>query len=518
MVRKQRRNFILIIFPIIGLIIVAIMMGIFFLELNDYNVHADEIEDLEDVADWSERTGYISRYINLTSGEVAILVDLFSEGLHLVEIDPEAGEITNSYPLDSNIFEDSYISYGSNGITLALIGPDNRLNLYTYSYGNAPELIEHEPFYTGSFLFQEAVEFDNTLYFVGQNETEEYMALWVKDGQVSTINFSHMGNIQNLTDIGIYDNMSYEINYPVVHIEDYEGNDYYYDLYQNTGELKTYSDNPPFWEIDDDLISAIADPEIILEDADDAAVAANIFYPEMAFLNENTVLIVGQNTVSENSGTSAYVVDGTGQNTIASFPQSELGKGIDDTQYFQAFLYNNLVYTSSEIGSSSASLNAGTVDSFGIDDFKLVAANRAETLEAQGSEFSLSKIQSFLQDSPGAITLLVNSVVFFLTFVIVPLLIPAFSGRRSKRRQKRIDQAYANGGRVVPATIVSMERTGLIINDDPEVRISFSFNFNGVNMVKEEKAIVSLINSPRVGEEVEVLYDPVRDRVLDTQA
>ena len=63
-----------------------------------------------------------------------------------------------------------------------------------------------------------------------------------------------------------------------------------------------------------------------------------------------------------------------------------------------------------------------------------------------------------------------------------------------------------------------MERTGLIINDDPEVRISFSFNFNGVNMVKEEKAIVSLINSPRVGEEVEVLYDPVRDRVLDTQA
>jgi hypothetical protein len=107
-------------------------------------------------------------------------------------------------------------------------------------------------------------------------------------------------------------------------------------------------------------------------------------------------------------------------------------------------------------------------------------------------------------DDPGARTAAIILAVIFLPMGLAPLPL-ALGGRRKRERLMQL----AEHGKRCTGVVVSVEDTGVTINDNPHVKITVRAEPPGeapFTIVK--KATVSRVSIPRPGDPCVVFYDP----------
>lgn len=525
MARRSGAGRIFFIIFMVILLPVIILTVAFFVQLNDYNMYEDEARRLErESHDLETETLDLEQFIQMPTGEV---VGIFSEfggesRYALKEVNTETGEYLNAYPMPNSLYSEFFVAYQNDGIIYSYLSENYSLELYSYKVGSEPVKLQYEPISIENSAYSRSRVFDNGMYFVGQNDNNEYIALTVIDGNVSTTNLSQMPELQglNITRMWNYDFMTYDINYPVVEISTYENDEYFYDMYLATNTIDNY-DNAAFWDTEDGIISKFTDVESMLVDAEDSPHTANLFYPELFYLNTNEVLTLGRVNVNDDSPVSGIITDITGQNLIRTLPQSDLLNTYRDTSSnnVQIQELNQSIYLTHE---KAAGVINGNVNSYTFDEYEEQILTRAEEMRdefvrllEEGEEFSWEKALHFAQNDVAGQVPIIN-IAAFIGFPIVAILVIAIVSRfRRNKGQNAIKDAYANGGEVVVATLLSMRQTGMYVNEQPQVDAVLSFWFRGRELTKNYRTFVDLVQPPRAGEQFQLLYDPVKDKLLD---
>jgi hypothetical protein len=107
-------------------------------------------------------------------------------------------------------------------------------------------------------------------------------------------------------------------------------------------------------------------------------------------------------------------------------------------------------------------------------------------------------------DNSGAKTAAIVLAVVFLPMGLAPIPI-AFGGRGKRARLVQL----ATSGKRCPGVVVSVEDTGVTINDNPHVKMTIRAEPPGeAPFTFEKKATVSRVRIPRAGDSCVVFYDP----------
>ncbi len=502
---------------ILGFMIVPIsIFAIFFFdEMSNYNMYQDEVTDLRLTASDLEHEFYhFTRFVPMPNGEYTIFTESVSDDYNLLEWSPETGEINNRYTIDSDTFGDSFVVYQSDDVIFVTKGEDNQVNLYQYQYGQKPVLMEHETLYNDYYLNQNSVLFGNDFFTVGSNSEGEYVALALIDGTVTITNFSQMNGIENITGIEMHTNAA---NYPVVKLSNFEREEFYYDLIQPDSSLENFSDLSRT-EIDDQYINQFTDAESFLTSKTDTIHAVNLFSPDLTLLNPDTFLLTGKTNQQANGPVRAFLLDETGQDLLMELPDSEIWIPFDSGYDPQASIVDDTLYISTTEEAGVISLtNAELVSSTGVEDFEAAIEDtvaeleqEADRLEEEGETFSLEKVQHFATQSIDGRGILLFALLMFVIPIFVLSVIFYFMGRK----RRNIKKAYANGAEIVPAKLISMKRTGVSVNDNPQVRMTVEYTFRRQVKQGEIKKVIDMLQPPQVGDEFDLLYDPVRDKLF----
>ncbi len=510
--RLLRNLFIILGFMIIPL---GIFAGIFFSEMSDYSMYEDEVMELRlKASDLEHEFYHPTRFIPMPNGEYAIFTETVSDDYNLVEWSPETGEINNRYSIDSDTFGDSFVVYQSDDVIFVTKGEDNQVNLYQYQYGQEPTLMEHEILYNDHYLNQNSTRFGNDFFTVGSNSEGDYVALALIDGSVTITNFSQMDNIENITDIEMHTNPA---NYPVVKLSNFEREEFYYDLMQPDASLEHFSDLSRT-EIDDHYISQFTDAETFLTSTTDTIHAVNLFSPDLTLLNPDTFLLTGKTNQQANGPVRASLLNETGEDLLTELPDLEIWIAFDGGYDPQASIVDDTIYLSTTEEAGIISLASGELVSHtGMEDFEAAIEDtvieleqEADRLEEEGETFSLERVQHFATQSIDGRGILWFSLLMFVIPIFGLSIIFYFMGRK----RRNIKKAYANGAEIVPAKLISMKRTGVSVNDNPQVRMTVEYTFRRQVKQGEVKEIIDMLQPPQVGDEFDLLYDPVRDKLF----
>lgn len=111
----------------------------------------------------------------------------------------------------------------------------------------------------------------------------------------------------------------------------------------------------------------------------------------------------------------------------------------------------------------------------------------------------------------------VNFLITTLIFIVISAIIFSTLYFLLTRRSHNINKALANGGEIVNATLFEMEQTLVRVNNNPQVKMTVTFDYNGELKRKEFKGFVDYLQPPRIGSQFDLVYDPVRDKLFSPQ-
>lgn len=497
---------------------ITILSIIFFVQLSDYNMYELEIKAIESEAEKFEGSSHeVSRFVHMPTDEVIAFTDIFSDEFQLIELQPETQSIENRYSIDSDIFEQLLVTYQPDGIVFAAKGNGDYLNLYSYQYGSEPKKIDHQPISSNTFLFQTAIVFNNQIYFVSTDEANDYVALKTIGDQVEIINFSQSKEVPNVTGIEFYNFSSSDVAYPLVKITTYDNTEYYFDLYDTTNEdFLTFNDESSI-EIESELLTLYHETEIPLLTGEDVTIEDELFYPELFSLTEDLALVIGGTGVRDVDPISGYIIESTIGNVIKAYEQSDIWKEYNDSEFqIQFDESSNKLFVSGNNYAGKIDLDNDNISYYDQYDYEVALTNHKDSLLQErdqlieeGTAFTLERMVDFIKNDTGPIVLVVNSIAFAIFPFIMVL---SFLSRR-RRARNELERIYENGGRRTAGTIVSFRETGITINDRPQVELTIKFDHNGDELIRKAKINVSILTPPRVGNLINVIYDPVRNKL-----
>ncbi|MBG9987402.1 hypothetical protein HZY88_00230 [Aerococcaceae bacterium DSM 111176] len=131
----------------------------------------------------------------------------------------------------------------------------------------------------------------------------------------------------------------------------------------------------------------------------------------------------------------------------------------------------------------------------------------------QDGVLTFENIRNFFAYSDMGIPFLIGSLIILGMATIIFSFLYFFLTRRSRN----ISKALNNGGEIVNATLYEMEQTLVSVNNNPQVKMTVTFGYNGELKRKEFKAFVDYLQPPRIGSQFDLVYDPVRDKLFSPQ-
>lgn len=131
----------------------------------------------------------------------------------------------------------------------------------------------------------------------------------------------------------------------------------------------------------------------------------------------------------------------------------------------------------------------------------------------QDGVLTFENIQRYFANSDTGIHFLIASLIIIVIATIIFSFLYFFLTRRSRNISKALD----NGGEIVNATLFEMEQTLVSVNNNPQVKMTVTFGYNGELKRKEFKAFVDYLQPPRIGSQFDLVYDPVRDKLFSPQ-
>lgn len=134
---------------------------------------------------------------------------------------------------------------------------------------------------------------------------------------------------------------------------------------------------------------------------------------------------------------------------------------------------------------------------------------QAEKLTQDSDTFSKDRLLQYIhEDSAGQTFTII--ITFWAGIPLLIIIIIFIISKLSKWKRKRI---LNNGGIKVQAKITQINQTGTYINEQPQVRMKVQFTYQHDLIQREVKQVVSLLYPPRLGDFVDLLYDPRSGKV-----
>lgn len=534
------------IFIFILLLPTIIFGGYLFYEYENYSLNEEEAKNLydeaEDMEEILERDSehFVTHYFKLSNGNSLAMTDV-TEGLELIEWNPDSLEIIDSSLMETIIFNEIVSSYQNDGITMLTSTRDEESKHFYYESDKS--LIELDvPSITDSpFIEQTTIRYDQTLYTVGQNESEAFIVIIVNGDESEIINLSEIPELSLLVDAE-FNNPSFldsEEAFPILKLRTYNQENYYVVLDPNLDDNYTLYKDKEELEEENELYKRRLDSstpyihihsnQLHFSNGDNSTdrvkmeTPKEIFYPAIFSLSGDNVAIIGKDSIKDNATKIGYIYDSTGRELrfdLSPFitENQELFTDYEDMT-FQIQLQNDILYTMSNQQAyaldlaSSSSLPPADWNAFSemYTHLKTAKENEAAETLAAGQAHSTEKLRDYLENSSHVKAVVISwivSTLFIILMMIVPVLV-------SRRYMKHIQAAYDNGGGLVQTTIESIRQTGVYINDQPQVELIVSFTYNNQQYERSIKITTSLINPIGRTDTVAFVYDPILDKLYE---
>ncbi len=541
-------------FPLLIFLPSLIMTVIFFILMNGYSMNAKEAEQMQTeataMARAAEDMNYVENFYMLPGGQ-SIAITNQQDRIYLTEWEPQSKKLLNAYPLASDSFHEVLVSYQNDGIVLVTKGDvknledlkagesNDVLHFYYYEFGKEPVKLETSLIKNDAFLSQAVLVFEQSIYAIGKNSDGDIVAATVEDANVKTLNLSQMGQFKNLVDTGFHLQSPMDFYYPILKLDMYDNTNYIMGLVQNeTGQYPIYNSRDsggnkeaqknllaPFIHVNKPVVRTL-DNQIVQFNIEQSHIRSKvqtpkeIFYPKKFHLSKDQIAIIGKSSLNNDAQAIGYIYDYSGSQllfdlSVYTRDNPKLFSDYDSLE-FQIQLIDGILYSSSKQQANAIDLSQQTImaaDRSQYNEHLTAKENelltQLEQLLTEGKKFSLQKILSFVKNDEAGLTI----GIIALSFSIAPIMLIAIPLIMAIRKQNKITAAYKNGGEQCVAFITSIQQTGTYINEQPQVKMSVEFTFKQQKITGKVKAIADLLAPPHVGDVIDIVYDPSKNKV-----
>ncbi|MDQ0205689.1 hypothetical protein [Alkalicoccobacillus murimartini] len=528
-----------IVIPLGGILVmipVIILSVILIIGLVQYNPNLEQADALIEEAQLSQQQAEsIDQYFLLPNGH-ALSVSYEHEEMMLHEIDPKTSTLIHSEKLDTDIFNRLFTSYQQDGLVLITkAAKDHRLLAYYYESGQGLVTLDIPETKVDGFLENHVLVSGNSIYITGLDDSNTHLAFMINNTTFENIPLMDDERIVDLVEVAFYKIGSFKNLQPALELTLYDRSSYIMSLSDNVDERFLVSASNSQWETEQKLWSHYyqsGDAAMRLDGEkfaqfdlltgryiNDIETPQLIYYPELFPLGEDHTLALGRESVNETAPMIGYLYNRSGEKLQADLtPQlQEVTSQILFTKpVFSAQLVDDNLYLSSSDQASVINIKEQKINYVTDFTFQQTFSNvayekekQAEQLINEGSTFSLDKVVAYVKDDEAVQVM----GIFMMMWIAVPLAIILIITHLMKRKSRKIQKIYDSGGVVVQATILQLRQTGLFINEQPQVLMRVQFVHLNKKMEQEIKKVVNLISPPKLGDTIELLYDPRNEKV-----
>lgn len=540
MAKKQKNNTSFskgwIFFSVPFLIPFIIIGFMFFKGYTEFQPEKEQIDQLIHEAETlGENINEILEYYILPNGHG--LTARSTDGTILLEeVDPDANTIVQTEQLNSDIFMRSFVSYQKDGLVFITKADDNNI-IKGYYYESGKELTELDipEIHADGYLESHVLSHQGTIYLLGKKGDGSFSLYSIHELQLEEINLTENEQIVDLVDAKLYYSSSFTDLLPAVELSLYDQSQFMLTLSPKAEERFLIPEAMSFWETEEEAVSQlyqgkestvirIADNQLVQYDIHTHTVQNEIptpepiHYPSLFQIDTNLTLVIGRESVDESSALIGYVFNQSGEELVVDLTERLQEQSFDyNNDAFFAQVTEEELYIASDRAAISVNLADPSVSEWltpeSVEKSYLALAEekqqQAEKLTQDSDTFSKDRLLQYIhEDSAGQTFTII--ITFWAGIPLLIIIIIFIISKLSKWKRKRI---LNNGGIKVQAKITQINQTGTYINEQPQVRMKVQFTYQHDLIQREVKQVVSLLYPPRLGDFVDLLYDPRSGKV-----
>ncbi|MBU5258062.1 hypothetical protein KQI25_02330 [Bacillus pumilus] len=511
--------------PVIFLRYIVFFIPAIIISFMVWNHYQDDLSD-------GKVTEYdVKRIFTFDEGKRVASAVSKDQQLHFGMYDPQSGKRISEWTTESDTFNEMFPSIQGNNLLLALKNKEGQLLIEKITPSGEKKELVKQNLLIPSFLKTNTYQWNGQLVFTGEMEGAAAVLGELKNGQFHVHNLNELKLPARPVSMDVVMN-SFRGQTPIPIFELTLKNDqkaYVSGISNEKHQLGVY-------------VSKNADPFSLIEDtveqrlqkkigsSQNFAVAVESNYPKRARkvnaegrlgevvptpkpiyqtyiyqLNEEEVLIAGSTAKDEAKGKlTGYIYN------------HRTNKATSASKLFQSLSYESLQR-------EELTFNKNVKSDWIYYSFDNQLTGAYETTSSQLKEFPLKKIISIENASPAhqtsvdtfmqyvmkggplilnwAIWLFIPLLLFVLAIFLPPIL-------RLVRKNKIKDSV------TLEAYIVSVKETGTYINEQPLVKMQLQFQYDGENIEKTVKTVVSYTQIPQPGQRIVILYHPKKKKAM----
>ncbi|WP_223253308.1 MULTISPECIES: hypothetical protein [Bacillus] len=511
--------------PVIFLRYIVFFIPAIIISFMVWNHYQDDLSD-------GKVTEYdVKRIFTFDEGKRVVSAVSKDQQLHFAMYDPHSGKRISEWTTASDQFNEMWPSIQGNNLLLALKNKDGQLVIEKLTPSGEKKELVQQKIEIPSFLKTNTYQWNGQLVFTGEMEGAAAVLGELKNGQFHVHNLNELKLPARPVSMDVVMN-SFRGQTPIPIFELTLKNDqkaYVSGISNEKHQLGVY-------------VSKNADPFSLIEDtveqrlqkkigsSQNFAVAVESNYPKRARkvnaegrlgevvptpkpiyqtyiyqLNEEEVLIAGSTAKDEAKGKlTGYIYN------------HRTNKATSASKLFQSLSYESLQR-------EELTFNKNVKSDWIYYSFDNQLTGAYETTSSQLKEFPLKKVISIENASPAhqtsvdtfmqyvmkggplilnwAIWLFIPLLLFVLAIFLPPIL-------RLVRNNKIKDSV------TLEANIVSVKETGTYINEQPLVKMQLQFQYDGENIEKTVKTVVSFTQIPQPGQRIAILYNPKKKKAM----
>ncbi|MCW6699931.1 MULTISPECIES: hypothetical protein [Bacillus] len=511
--------------PVIFLRYIVFFIPAIIISFMVWNHYQDDLSD-------GKVTEYdVKRIFTFDEGKRVVSAVSKDQQLHFAMYDPHSGKRISEWTTASDPFNEMWPSIQGNNLLLALKNKDGQLVIEKLTPSGEKKELVQQKIEIPSFLKTNTYQWNGQLVFTGEMEGAAAVLGELKNGQFHVHNLNELKLPARPVSMDVVMN-SFRGQTPIPIFELTLKNDqkaYVSGISNEKHQLGVY-------------VSKNADPFSLIEDtveqrlqkkigsSQNFAVAVESNYPKRARkvnaegrlgevvptpkpiyqtyiyqLNEEEVLIAGSTAKDEAKGKlTGYIYN------------HRTNKATSASKLFQSLSYESLQR-------EELTFNKNVKSDWIYYSFDNQLTGAYETTSSQLKEFPLKKVISIENASPAhqtsvdtfmqyvmkggplilnwAIWLFIPLLLFVLAIFLPPIL-------RLVRNNKIKDSV------TLEANIVSVKETGTYINEQPLVKMQLQFQYDGENIEKTVKTVVSFTQIPQPGQRIAILYNPKKKKAM----
>lgn len=319
----------------------------------------------------------------------------------------------------------------------------------------------------------------------------------------------------------------------VVLVENYEGDRVGYSICYEPGKLVSRPANVVGLYTYSSLLQSFNhSPHLIIEDGnqvglmnmnnekdrDKELLQLDLYYPAVYYLSPDEVIVIGQREIHDSTSVTGKILDGKG-NIVYEFPDQVLAledykrkivhRDLEIQKVEGAYMISSQDMVHYFIESKNYTYEPSLYQAK-LQEKLTEAQATLEQLEKEGSKASFKK-QVYIYTSTGEGWIVLG---YLAVFILVFGGIYFYEVLNEKNYKKRIEKAFANGGKKIRANVRKVEMTGVTLNELPQVKLTVESRWEDKMTRVKYKTYIFPYAPITEDSSVDVVYDSVKKKVI----